>query len=115
MTIVPRTREGSASSAPLTTAWYQAGKSSDCLGSATAQESIRPPEGGLGESNPVAAASSRYRPTRWAEDDRGQTAGQQHRRGGSHGVGDEQGHHVDAEDDAQRAEPAPGGCGGRRQ
>src|SRR5438045_4271079 len=39
MTIVPRTSEGSASSAPLTTAWYQAGKSSDCLGRATAGES----------------------------------------------------------------------------
>src|SRR5438270_5084103 len=39
MTIVPRTSEGSAISAPLTTAWYQAGKSSDCLGSATARES----------------------------------------------------------------------------
>src|ERR1700704_4081896 len=39
MTMVPRTSEGSASSAPLTTAWYQAGKSSDCLGSATGRES----------------------------------------------------------------------------
>src|ERR1700716_2158207 len=39
MTIVPRTSEGSASSAPLTTAWYQAGKSSDCFGIATGRES----------------------------------------------------------------------------
>src|SRR5882757_3313307 len=39
MTMVPRTSEGSASSAPLTTAWYQAGKSSDCLGSVTGRES----------------------------------------------------------------------------
>src|SRR3989440_8521094 len=37
MTIVPRTSEGSASSAPLTTAWYQPGKSSLCFGRPTSQ------------------------------------------------------------------------------
>src|SRR5437870_4947669 len=37
MTIVPRTSEGSASSAPLTTAWYQPAKSSLCFGRATSQ------------------------------------------------------------------------------
>src|SRR5919106_487658 len=34
ITMVPRAMEGSASSAPFTTSWYQAGKSSSCLGRA---------------------------------------------------------------------------------
>src|SRR5215210_6174915 len=37
MTMVPRTMDGSASSACLTTSWYQPGKSSSCRGSAMAR------------------------------------------------------------------------------
>src|SRR5438552_18282482 len=36
-TIVPRASEFSARSAPRTTSWYQAGKSSDCFGRAMAE------------------------------------------------------------------------------
>src|SRR5919204_3516232 len=42
MTIVPRAREFSANPACFTTSWYQAGKSSDCVGRAMACQGYRP-------------------------------------------------------------------------
>src|SRR6266849_2779807 len=83
MTMVPRTSEGSASSAPLTTAWYQAGKSSDCLGSATARSLSGRLRAASGESNRAAAAASDTDPPDGAEHDRGKPSGEQHGGGGA--------------------------------
>src|SRR5437588_5762122 len=115
MTIVPRTSEGSASSAPLTTAWYQAGKSSDCLGSATGRSlsgRLRAASGSLVllQQHPPDGD-----PPDGAKDDRGEAAGQKDHRRGPDGVGNEQGDHVDPEDDPERAEPPPGGPEGEAE